>query len=175
MGYKSATRSRTNEAGRLMHPATFADAYTAWHGPIRAWLYNAVHDLDIAEDIAAEAFCRALENWHKFTPTHEQSVKAWLYTIAKNTLIDHNRRRASIARKASLYRYPRAVDDWHVVNARLDVEAVWPQLTDDQRITLGLTALGYNDRDGGAVLGMTRQAFRGSVFRGRRSLARLSV
>jgi RNA polymerase sigma-70 factor (ECF subfamily) len=156
-------------------PATFDAAYRQWHGPIRAWLYNAVGDLDVAADLASEAFCRALENWAKFTPTHDQSVKAWLYTIAKNTLIDHNRRRASVARRVALHRYACAVDDWHVVNARLDIEAAWPSLTDHQRQALQLTAEGYGSMECCRALGLTDRGFRVLVWRGRRALERLTV
>lgn len=158
-----------------MTPATFADAYTTYYRPIRAWLYNAVGDLDVAADLASEAFCRALENWAKFTPTHDQSVKAWLYTIAKHTLIDHNRRRASVARRVALHRYAHAFDDWHVVNARLDIEAAWPSLTDHQRQALQLTAEGYDSIECGAALGLTQNGFRVLVWRGRRALEQLTV
>lgn len=158
-----------------MTPATYEAAYTTYYRPIRAWLYNAVGDVDLAADLASEAFCRALENWAKFTPTHEQSVKAWLYTIAKNTLIDHNRRRASVARRVALHRYAHAFDDWHVVNARLDFEAAWPSLTDHQRQALQLTAEGYDSIECGAALGLTQNGFRVLVWRGRRALEQLTV
>ena len=158
-----------------MTPDAYEAAYTTYYRPIRAWLCRSVGDVDVAADLASEAFCRALENWHKFTPTHEQSVKAWLYTIAKNTLIDHNRRRASVARRVALHRYACAVDDWHVVNARLDIEAAWPSLTDHQRQALQLTAEGYDSIECGAALGLTQNGFRVLVWRGRRALEQLTA
>src|ERR1700730_10668907 len=48
-----------------------------------------------AEDLCAEAFCRALDSWPRF-PGDETVARTWLLRIARNALIDHYRRRGRV-------------------------------------------------------------------------------
>ncbi len=45
-----------------------------------------------AEDLTQATFERALRAWERFDP-RRASVKTWLFSIARNLLIDHHRRR----------------------------------------------------------------------------------
>lgn len=47
---------------------------------------------EVALDLAAEVFARALEHCAGFRPTDEHSARAWLYRIARNQLVDYYRR-----------------------------------------------------------------------------------
>src|SRR6266702_5984809 len=58
-----------------------------------------VHNLGLAEDVAQEAFCRALEVWSlRGVPENPQ---AWLMATAKNRALDAIRRQRTAAGHAS--------------------------------------------------------------------------
>lgn len=48
----------------------------------------------LAEDIAQETFVKAWKNLKKYD--HEKNFKTWLFTIARNTTIDHLRKRKNV-------------------------------------------------------------------------------
>jgi RNA polymerase sigma factor (sigma-70 family) len=54
-----------------------------------------VHNLDLAEDVVQEAFCRALETWSQRGPP--ANPQAWLMMTAKNCALDVLRRRRTAA------------------------------------------------------------------------------
>jgi RNA polymerase sigma-70 factor (ECF subfamily) len=60
-------------------------------------LVRLVRDIDLAEDLAQEALLRALERWPE--AGIPQSPGAWLMTTAKNSALDHLRRRQMLERK----------------------------------------------------------------------------
>ena len=51
-------------------------------------------DQEIAEDLTAEVFTRMLANLSRYTP-RGKPILAWLYTIARNLVIDHYRQSKS--------------------------------------------------------------------------------
>jgi RNA polymerase sigma-70 factor, ECF subfamily len=73
--------------------AAFAEIYTRHHGAIYAYLYCRVHDVHTAEDLAGEVFLRLVEKIDAFT-YRGRPILAWLYTIARNLLIDYRRQQA---------------------------------------------------------------------------------
>jgi RNA polymerase sigma factor (sigma-70 family) len=54
-----------------------------------------LHNLDLAEDVVQEAFCRALETWSQRGP--RANPQAWLMMTAKNCALDVLRRRRTAA------------------------------------------------------------------------------
>jgi RNA polymerase sigma factor (sigma-70 family) len=80
---------------------TAADAEQSAQAVCRAWylafgpsLYSYlrfhVPSADIAEDLTAEVFLRALKSFRRFEPT-AGSPRPWLFRIAQNALRDHQR------------------------------------------------------------------------------------
>jgi RNA polymerase sigma-70 factor (ECF subfamily) len=60
------------------------------HKPaLRYFISKKVYDYSDAEDITIETFTKAFTNIHKFTPKYKLST--WLFSIAKNLVIDHAR------------------------------------------------------------------------------------
>jgi len=53
-------------------------------------LFRVGHDRDVAEDVVSDVFLKAYKNYDSYNP--EYKVTTWLYTIARNTLIDHYRK-----------------------------------------------------------------------------------
>lgn len=74
-------------------PAAFAEIYTRHHDAVYAYVYFRVNDARLAEDLAGEVFVRMVEKIDGFT-YRGRPILAWLYTIARNLLVDHQRQRA---------------------------------------------------------------------------------
>jgi RNA polymerase sigma factor, sigma-70 family len=55
------------------------------------YAYSLTMDIDDAKDLVQETYFKALNNQDKFD--NETNIKAWLYTIMKNTFINDYRRR----------------------------------------------------------------------------------
>lgn len=67
----------------------FGFLYDAYISQIYNFIYYKTLQKEIAEDIAAEVFLKA---WQKINQFKEGSFIAWLYTIARNKVIDYYRR-----------------------------------------------------------------------------------
>lgn len=59
--------------------------------PIFSLIHRMVRDRELAEDLAQEAFVRALNNLKKYDPSYKFS--SWLFKIAYNLTVDHIRKR----------------------------------------------------------------------------------
>jgi RNA polymerase sigma-70 factor, ECF subfamily len=70
----------------------FARAYGAhvWH--VYGFLAYRVGDREAAEDLTQATFERALRAWSRFDP-RRGSERTWLFAIARNVMIDYQRRR----------------------------------------------------------------------------------
>ncbi|MSR87098.1 RNA polymerase sigma factor [Candidatus Peribacteria bacterium] len=76
-----------------MDPAelqSFEALYTLHIDPVYRYLVRRTRDRAIAEDLTSMTFMKALESFRSFNPDKGQPL-AWLYRIARNTLIDHYR------------------------------------------------------------------------------------
>jgi len=70
--------------------AAFAEIYTRHHDAIYTYIYYRVNDTGLAEDLAGEVFVRMVERIDRFT-YRGRPILAWLYTIARNLIVDHQR------------------------------------------------------------------------------------
>lgn len=69
----------------------FLKYYWEYHEKIYRYLYfRSYEDRELAEDLTSETFLKAFEKIDTFNP--EYSFSSWIYTIARNTLIDHFRK-----------------------------------------------------------------------------------
>lgn len=64
--------------------------YTDYADDIYRFLFVHVRDTALAEDLTADAFTKAWKQFDKFDGRHG---RAWLYTIARNCLNDHWRKK----------------------------------------------------------------------------------
>lgn len=64
--------------------------YEAYGGPLYSYLRFHLSSPDLAEDLTAEVFLRALKSFPRFDPALG-SPRAWLFRIAQNALRDHQR------------------------------------------------------------------------------------
>jgi RNA polymerase sigma factor (sigma-70 family) len=70
----------------------FEDFYIRMHPRVLGFLIGMVGDLDVARDVADEAFARAVGRWARVGGT--TSPEAWVFTVALNVARRRARRRA---------------------------------------------------------------------------------
>lgn len=68
-------------------PESFGLIYDHYFPKIYNYIYHRVHNTQLAEDLVSETFYKALANIQKFK-WKERSFACWLYTIARNQVVD---------------------------------------------------------------------------------------
>lgn len=71
--------------------SAFAEIYERYHSTIYTHIYYRIGDASTAEDLAGDVFVRVVENIDSFV-YRGRPLLTWLYTIARNVVIDHQRR-----------------------------------------------------------------------------------
>jgi len=122
-----------------MRPDDFERLYEEHAQPLFGFLAYRTGDRELAEDLLADTFERALRARARFD-RRKASEKTWLYTIALNLLRDHARRRTSETR--ALDRLPHEAQDRpdelaNVVH-RDELQRAMAILSDEERDALAL-------------------------------------
>jgi RNA polymerase sigma-70 factor (ECF subfamily) len=73
-------------------PEAFEELYSRYYGRLFAFAYRRLRSRELAEDVTADVFMKALDALPRFT-WQGVSVSAWLYRIANNRITDHFRRK----------------------------------------------------------------------------------
>ncbi len=148
----SPTRPRPDEK-RLVESAKAGDAqafgqlYDAAVDRVYRFLFFRVNDVQTAEDLTSLVFLKAWENLHRYQP--RGPFLAWLYSIARNTVIDHYRTHKQTvsldeaAPMAAPNAKPDDVVDLHVEMKSL--QAAMQHLTAEQREVLTLKFIAEYD------------------------------
>ena len=69
----------------------FSGVYTEWRHKIYSYVYYRVgSNAAVAEDIVSDVFLKAYQKYDSYNPDY--ALSTWLYTIARNTLIDYYRK-----------------------------------------------------------------------------------
>lgn len=69
------------------------DIYERYQPSVFTYVFYRVNDQETAEDLTSEVFTRMLANLARFQ-SRGRPILAWLYTIARNLVIDHFRQNA---------------------------------------------------------------------------------
>lgn len=118
----------------------FGHLYDACVDRVYRYIFFRVTDVQTAEDLTSEVFLKAWENLHRYQP--RGPFVAWLYAIARNTVIDHYRTRkqnVSLDDVATALGHDPHLDD--KIDLEFDVktlQAAMKHLTQDQREVLTL-------------------------------------
>lgn len=64
--------------------------YEEYHEKILWYIFSKVNDKFLAEDICSDVFVKVFEKYESFNK-EKASASTWIYTIARNTLIDYYR------------------------------------------------------------------------------------
>ena len=78
---------------RGLDEAALAEVFDLYYQPLYRYIYHHVGHAATAEDLTAEVFRRFLEQLHRRRGP-QQHLRAWLYRVAHNLVIDDARRNA---------------------------------------------------------------------------------
>ena len=120
----------------------FAVFYERWEGPILAYLLRRTRDPEVAVDLSGEVFASALGAAHRFIGDARGSAAAWIFTIARNTLLTSIRRGQveEQARRRLAYWEPVALSD-------VDLDAIAALESDGPALMAALAQLPARQRD----------------------------
>lgn len=71
--------------------AALVEIYRRHYDAVYAYVYYRLGDPAVAEDLAGEVFVRLVERISSYSD-RGRPILAWLYTIARNLVVDHQRR-----------------------------------------------------------------------------------
>ncbi len=138
--------------------AAFEDAYRRYYARIFQYIYRRTHNVAIAEELAAEVFARLVNKLQTFHDSG-RPLRAWLYIVARNLVIDCRRRDRhlewlpldeSLAESEDVY--PAQEAERRLERDRL--LAAMNYLTEPQRQVILLKFMeGYSNAEAGAILG----------------------
>jgi len=124
-------------------------------------------DQDLAEDLVAEIFLKALEKFHSYDP--DKSESAWIYTIAKNHLANYFR--------SKYFRDVEPLDvevwwqdeTWRFIDQEKDVQIFYGMLaklnSKEQRLVTLKYIEGYNYKEMSKIVGKPVSALRVATHR----------
>ncbi len=155
---------------RQLDEAALATVFDTYFPALYRYFYHHVHQAQAAEDLAAEVFCRMLEQLAKGCGPRKH-LRAWLYRVAYNLVVDDSRRR--------VYRDHDSLEEdtaWAKVDLeeqtdasllRSEAREALMALTPLQREVIILKFLeGYENREVARILGTTVGAVKALQHRG---------
>jgi RNA polymerase sigma-70 factor (ECF subfamily) len=150
--------------------------YDGYIERIYRYIYFRVTDEETAEDLTSQVFSKAWENLDRYKPSGAPFI-AWLYTIARNAVIDHFRTRketVGLDEIASLSSAGPSPDE--LVELHFETEALrdaLKSLTDEQQQVVVLKFIaGMTTDEIAKQLGKRPSAIRALQMRGLQALAR---
>ena len=134
--------TKSDDEARLIKRAqqgdadAFAEIYELHQPAVYRYVYYRVGNVATAEDLAAVVFTRVVEGIDKYR-YRGRPLLAWLYTIARNAVIDHQRRSA---------RDVTVPLDNHVADESVDAERAAERALSQQQLTAAMTHLTEDQR-----------------------------
>ena len=164
------------ERAKRYDPKAISELYKRHVQDIYRYIYYRVGDVNVAEDLTADVFLRALEGLAGFT-YRGVPFSAWLYRIAHARVMDHFRQQARREllpldeRLVATGKGPQAT-----VEARLDCEelqsAIAQLTTDQQQVIILKFVEGLSNAEAARILGKTEGAVKALQHRALNSLQR---
>lgn len=115
--------------------SALAAIYEQYYDTIYTYIYFRVLDDFLAQDLTAEVFVRLVAHIQSFS-YRQQSLLAWLYTIARNLVTDHfrtNGSRVMLPLHDELVDYGRDPDDAAHLHLAQQLAQAMTSLTEEQR------------------------------------------
>lgn len=163
-----------------METPDWAAVYEEYRDTIRAYIHNRVFDGDLADDLTAEVFTKAIRAYAEGKGAHSH-LRGWLYRIATNLIIDHFRKRGRVAAAISLEEGIEevfeiyALDDLDRVHVIEMIERAMARLTALQAEAVRANLAGYRDFEIAKMVGGTSGASKSALHRGRVALREMLV
>ena len=161
---------------RALEEAALGEVFDIYYPVLYRYIYQHIHHRESAEDLTAEVFARMLEQLAKGCGP-ERHLRAWLYRVAYNVVVDHSRRQVHRDHDCLDERTALAPGDVEgeaeQALLRERARAAMDQLTPDQRAVLILKYLeGYGNREVAEMMGTTIGAIKALQHRGLQAMRR---
>ncbi len=104
----SLRRTQTQNEAVALDTQAFARFYDTYLPKVYNFMRYRVGDDELAEDLTAQTFERALREWRRYSP-QRGALSTWLFTIARRVAINHwhaQRRRPTVALSAAAKELP---------------------------------------------------------------------
>ena len=127
---------------------------------VHAFLVYLTGDRDVAEDLTAETFARALERWRRYDP-RRGSARTWLCQLARSTALDHFRAEDRRRRREGRWALdvPEAGEAVFGEGLSLELERALSRLSAAEREVVALRiVLELDGESAGRVLGISATA-----------------
>ncbi|MEU4835973.1 RNA polymerase sigma factor [Streptosporangium sp. NPDC023615] len=170
---------QTGPAGIARDPEAFEVFYRRHFDAVTRFLARRIPDPHTVADLTAEVFLAVLDSAHTYRPDRG-SETAWLYGVARNTLLAERRRSARELRAAGRISGHRLLesDDVARLEERIDAESparraleAMAALPEKDRALLELVAVdGLTPAEAATVLGIRQGTARVRLHRARRSV-----
>jgi RNA polymerase sigma-70 factor (ECF subfamily) len=154
----------------------FAQLYEAYFDRVYRFIFFRVTDGQVAEDLASQVFLKAWQNLHRYHP--RGPFLAWLYAIARNTVIDNYRTRkptVSLDEAAPLAAPDEHLDDRMELEFEMQaLRAAVLKLTQEQQEVITLKFIAeYDTAQIARHMGKSEGAIRALQMRALQALARV--
>jgi RNA polymerase sigma-70 factor (ECF subfamily) len=119
----------------------FEIVYKKLFTPLFRYVYSRVHDVDLVNDICQQSFLKFYENLATYKP--EKSPLAYLFTIAKNLIINQGIKKTFIPFDETLHETyadesVKIIDDIHTQQLASSINKYLPSLTQDEQDVIRL-------------------------------------
>ncbi|MDX1435158.1 MAG: sigma-70 family RNA polymerase sigma factor [Anaerolineales bacterium] len=155
----------------------FVELYEQHRSAVFTYIYYRVADQATAEELMAEVFVRMVEGAHRYK-AQGKPVLAWLYTIARNLVIDHHRKTSRYQEVPIDSQLPaEAVGPEGVIEGALNADCLQralEHLTEDQRLVILLKFVDRrSNAETAAILGKSEGAVKSLQHRALGALKRV--
>ena len=148
----------------------FAEIIERYQASIIRYLYRLMGDYEMAKDLAQDTFIQAYKGILKTDA--ELSFKAWLYRIATNNALQHQRRKkllSFIPFTAKSHDVPDSANQADCSGEKLAINEVLLKIPEEQRTCLVLHFVeGFKYREIAETLNCSEEAVRKRVARGKK-------
>ena len=154
----------------------FGQLYEAYLDRVYRFIFFRVTDVQMAEDLTSQVFLKAWENLGRYHP--HGPFLAWLYAIARNTVIDSYRTRkqtVSLDEAAPIASQEAKLEDRLQLEFEMEaLQAAMRQLTEEQQEVITLKFIADYDTERIAKeMGKSEGAIRALQMRALQALARV--
>ena len=168
--------ARLVDAAKAGNPQAFAELYDAYVERVTRYVYFRVSENNDTEDLVAQVFLKAWESLDRYKMGSSPFI-AWLYTIARNLVIDHYRTKKGVLPLEEAIAFPSDMEmPDEEAQTRFDLQAMRDALqflTSDQQQALILKYIAGLPNDSIAkIMNKQEGTIRGLQMRALQTLAK---
>ncbi len=157
----------------------FALLYSEYYVPVYRYIFIRVKKKELAEDLTQDVFLKIYRSIETLSP-QAASPLGYFYTIARNTLIDHWRKKTVVTESGDEYMdtvpdpSPNALEMAKLKEESSILHECLQKLTDEQREVVTLRYINdLSNREIAEIVGKNEAAVRQLQVRGLRSLSKV--